>query len=279
MTPADSLASWRPSKIALLDRVSGCPRATRIVECFPGARVRIVNAQRGRVFEDSILQGELVVSKSRLLIGETRQCLRFPDGEIGEDLVCFPYRKLAPLSNGCVYQCAYCRLIMNYWKRQPYIKANVNWERMFDELDRDLFAAGQTAQAGYPVRFRIDPGILIPNWRAAYTEMINGMFDHVATPENITLGMLRLVPRHYVVAERECRVDLREAGRLTEKCNDGKLRYASAERIAFCQFLIERIKTRRASTPISICRESADVYRTLRSQLSPVCNCRPSSCE
>ena len=54
---------------------------------------------------------------------------------------------------------------------------------------------------GYRIRLRIDPGILYEHWRADYADLIRKALA-VLEPENITLGMLRLVPGHLSLARQ-----------------------------------------------------------------------------
>ena len=355
--------AWNPSEIAVLDKVATHPVTQRLLRCFPHANVIPVSTQRGNPFTASSLD-EAAATKHRLFIGETASFVRELDGNLGEGLLCFPYRKLVPFSNGCPFRCAYCYLMLNYRNRQPYIKINVNWNRMLEELERDLFvenkptgynmgemmdslaladatgilrelvpyfaqshmgrlmllsksdcvdsllglehanhtvvswslnpqpvieryeagaaslearlkAAHRVASEGYPIRFRIDPGILIPDWRKHYADLVDVIFNHGLQPENITLGMLRLLPGHYAVTRKAYGIDLHDAGVLEGVHGDGKLRYPAAERVAFYQHIIDCVRTRSPQTPVSLCRETREVMNALRPHLSPRCNCCP----
>jgi spore photoproduct lyase len=66
-------------------------------------------------------------------------------------------------------------------------------------LSQRIRAAKLCQEHGYRVRFRIDPGILFPDWRAAYADLIQKTLT-VTRPENPTLGMLRLLPGHLRLA-------------------------------------------------------------------------------
>ena len=68
------------------------------------------------------------------MIGETSSFLRRFDGCLGGGVCCAPYLKLVPISNGCPYYCTYCYLAYVYRDYQPFIKININYDRMFQEI-------------------------------------------------------------------------------------------------------------------------------------------------
>ncbi len=144
-------------------------------------------------------------------------------------------------------------------------------------LDERLDAARRCQHHGYRLRFRIDPGLLHPGWQADYAEMIQKALE-CTHPENITLGMLRLLPAHLPLMAQAygdrghdlCRQPL------VEKASDGKRRYASADRIAFYRFLIDTIRSFDSHVSISLCRETPEVRHALGSACHPTqCNCLP----
>ncbi len=142
-------------------------------------------------------------------------------------------------------------------------------------LDQRIEAAKQCQNRGYRIRFRIDPGILHDNWQSSYADMIVSALK-AAEPENITLGMLRLVPGHKKLAAqiyRQRAADLTRQA-LTEKCSDGKLRYPPDRRIQFYQFLVNTIRDLDKEVSISLCRETPEVWQALRRHCQPhKCNC------
>ncbi|HBF32920.1 TPA: hypothetical protein DDW35_00005, partial [Candidatus Sumerlaeota bacterium] len=142
-------------------------------------------------------------------------------------------------------------------------------------LEDRLKAAERVAAEGYPIRFRIDPGILIPDWRKHYADLADAIFNYGLQPENITLGMLRLLPGHYAVTRKAYGIDLHDAGVLEGIHGDGKLRYPATERVAFYQHIIDCVRTRSPQTPVSLCRETREVMNALRPHLNPRCNCCP----
>ncbi|GAI07348.1 unnamed protein product, partial [marine sediment metagenome] len=67
------------------------------------------------------------------------------------------------------------------------------------DLDERIKAAKLCQDHGYRIRIRIDPGIIYPNWQAGYADLIRKTLTLIG-PENITLGMLRLLPGHFRLA-------------------------------------------------------------------------------
>jgi spore photoproduct lyase len=144
------------------------------------------------------------------------------------------------------------------------------------DLDERINAAKLCQQHGYRIRFRIDPGILHLNWRNSYAEMIENLLTSTE-PENITIGMLRLVPGHSRMVSQAYPVEIAKAlqkQNLTDLCSDGKLRYPEQQRIEFYTFPIDTIRGLNKTVPVSLCRETPHVLNALKDKcLSPTCNC------
>jgi spore photoproduct lyase len=142
-------------------------------------------------------------------------------------------------------------------------------------LKERIDAARRCQQHGYRVRLRIDPGVLYNGWESDYADLIRQSLE-VLEPENVTLGMLRLVPGHLSLARQaygDRTAHLREAG-LSEKVSDGKLRYPLRRRVEFYRFLIEVIRGFKPHTSIGLCRETRDVWNELSHCCHPdQCNC------
>jgi spore photoproduct lyase len=363
----DSARHYRPHTILLWKPVAEQPEAQRLLALFPSAHVQLVDRQNGVTLPQQQGVHPVLGGKRILMIGETSSFIRSFDGQPGVSVQCRPYLKLVPLSNGCPYYCTYCYLAYIYRQYHSFIKVNINYGRMFDELrqtvvrscgdiafnmgemldslaldhvtnltpklvpffrnlpgaylmlltksanvdnlltvephdrvvvswslnsrrmietheigtaglDERIDAAGRCQSHGYRIRFRIDPGILYPNWQADYAEMVQSALERVR-PENITLGMLRLLPSHLPLIGQAYKNRGRTLRRqtLTEKASDGKLRYASADRIAFYRFLIDAIRCFDAHVSVSLCRETPEVWHALGPLCCPsCCNCLPS---
>jgi spore photoproduct lyase len=360
----DTAGTFKPSTILVWRNVERHAETARILAMFPQARVEIVNRQRLAPAPVRGSAHRIVTGKRTLMIGAASSFLRHFDGGLGGAVCCAPYIKLVPLSNGCPYYCTYCYLAYVYRDYQPFIKLNVNYDKMFEEvrttallspkvvafnmgemldslaldhvsllverlvpffgrlsnaclmlltksanvegllritpnartvvswslnpqrmietyeigtasLEERIGAARRCQEHGYRIRLRIDPGILSGDWRSDYAELLHRALA-VLAPENITLGMLRLLPGHFALARQvygNRAAALREAG-LSEEASDGKLRYPFGQRVEFYRFLIDVIRSFNGRMSIGLCRETPDVWSSLNRRCDPhQCNC------
>ncbi len=360
----DTAGTFKPSRILVWRKVERYAETARIVGMFPQAHVEIVDRQRLTPVAMHGGRHPLVAGKGILMVGEASSFLRDFDGGLGAGVCCAPYFKLVPISNGCPYFCTYCYLAYVYRDYQPFIKVNINYGRMFEEIHAIAFQAGSAVafnmgemldslaldhvsllverlvpffgrlpnaylmlltksaniegllrvtpntqmvvswslntqhmieryeigtasleerlaaarrcqEHGYRIRLRIDPGILDDGWQSDYTDLIRRSLA-VLEPENITLGMLRLLPGHFALARQAYggrAGALREAG-LSERASDGKLRYPLRCRAEFYRFLIDAIRSLNARMSIGLCRETPDVWSVLNHQCDRhQCNC------
>jgi spore photoproduct lyase len=165
---------------------------------------------------------------------------------------------------------------------QTVVSWSLNSQRMIEthepgtaNLDERLTAAKRCQQHGYRIRFRIDPGILYPNWQADYADMIQKALS-VTRPENITLGMLRLFSGHFGLAIQAYgnRAQKLRDHRFVRGATDGKLRYPPKERIKFYTFLLDTIRSFDRNVSVSLCRETAEIWDVLKDRCAVrKCNC------
>jgi spore photoproduct lyase len=142
-------------------------------------------------------------------------------------------------------------------------------------LAERIAAAKQCQDRGYRIRFRIDPGIIYPNWQAGYADFIRNALTSVS-PENITLGMLRLLPGHFRLAEQAygSRAGKLRHNNFVKGATDGKLRYTPKQRIEFYTFLIDTIRSFDKKVSISLCRETPEIWLSLKHLCERrKCNC------
>jgi spore photoproduct lyase len=127
-------------------------------------------------------------------------------------------------------------------------------------LSERVEAARKCQRHGYRIRFRIDPGILYPNWQADYADLIKKTLT-IVKPENITLGMLRLLPGHFRLVtdayDRRARKLL--DNNFVRGASDRKLRYPPKQRIEFYTHLIDVIRSFDKEVSISLCRETPEI--------------------
>src|SRR5262249_23895991 len=138
------------------------------------------------------------------------------------------------------------------------------WELGAPLPNRRFASAAKMQDAGWRIRFRLDP--MIPyddaedNWRAGYTEAIdriNGL-----RPEMVTLGALRASMRGWATAaEKNGRpTDLFDS--LSEKDPSGfKYRLPFKEQVALYRFAIERLDRQRIIP--ALCKEDVSVWKAV----------------
>ena len=163
---------------------------------------------------------------------------------------------------------------------QTVVSWSLNSQEMIEQhesgtasLSERIEAARRCQQHGYRIRIRIDPGILYPNWQAGYAAMIQETLS-VIEPENITLGMLRLLPGHSRLAatayghraKELCGYDF------VKGASDGKLRYRPKQRAEFYAFLIKTIRSFDKKASISLCRETTEIWSVFSN------HCKPGKC-
>jgi len=165
---------------------------------------------------------------------------------------------------------------------QVVVSWSLNTQRAIDlyeigtaDLGERIEAARRCQQHGYRIRLRIDPGILHERWQANYADLLRTALT-VLEPENITLGMLRLVPGHLRLARQIYggRAEgLSKAG-LIDRASDGKLRYPFHRRVEFYRFMIDGIGRLKPRMSIGLCRETTGISRELNHCCVPnQCNC------
>jgi spore photoproduct lyase len=142
-------------------------------------------------------------------------------------------------------------------------------------LDERIEAARLCHKHGYRIRIRIDPGIVYPNWQSGYTDLIRKTLTAIK-PENITLGMLRLLPGHFQLAKQAYgnrAKDLLNC-QFVKGASDDKLRYHPQQRIEFYNFLIDAISSFDKNVTISLCRETPEIWSTFKNCCEQgKCNC------
>jgi spore photoproduct lyase len=142
-------------------------------------------------------------------------------------------------------------------------------------LNERIEAARRCQEYGYRIRLRIDPGILGLNWREGYVDLVRKALT-VLEPENITIGMLRLLPGHFNLASDAYGDRARELWdhNFVRGASDGKLRYPLKERVEFYGFLIDVIRSFNRDVSISLCRETPEIWNVFKDRCQRrKCNC------
>jgi len=192
----------------------------------------------------------------------------------------------AGLSRGYLMLLTKSSNIENLLAVEPNNHTVVSWSlnsrRMIEQhesgtagLSERIEAAMKCQQHGYRIRFRIDPGILHPDWRADYADLIEKTLT-VVRPENITLGMLRLLPAHFHLAVGAYGNRARKLldHNFVRGASDHKLRYPPKQRIEFYTHLIDVIRSFDKDVSISLCRETPEIWSIFKDRCKAgKCNC------
>jgi spore photoproduct lyase len=192
----------------------------------------------------------------------------------------------AGLSRGFLMLLTKSSNIDNLLAVEPNDKTVVSWSlnsrRMIEQhepgtagLSERIEAARRCQQHGYRIRFRIDPGILHPDWQADYADLIEKSLT-IVKPENITLGMLRLLPGHFHLAAGAYGNRARKLldHNFVRGASDHKLRYPPKQRIEFYSHLIDVIRGFDKDVSISLCRETPEIWSIFKGRCKAgKCNC------
>jgi spore photoproduct lyase len=173
-------------------------------------------------------------------------------------------------------------LISTEPNNQVVISWSLNTQKIIDSfepgtasLDQRIRSAKLCKSRGYRIRFRIDPGIIYPGWQDDYARMIKKMLSET-TPENITLGLLRILPGHFNLIKQAYgkRGQMLCNYSLVKGASDGKMRFEPQTRIQFYSFLTEVIRSFNKNASIGLCRETPEVWNVLKNRCLPnQCNC------
>jgi len=192
----------------------------------------------------------------------------------------------AGLSRGFLMLLTKSSNIDNLLDVEPNDKTVVSWSlnsrRMIEQhelgtagLSERIDAAGVCQQHGYRIRIRIDPGILYPDWQAEYADLVEKTLT-IVKPENITLGMLRLLPGHFRLAAGAYGNRARKllSHNFVRGASDRKLRYPPKQRVEFYIHLIDVIRSFDKDVSISLCRETPEIWSIFKGRCKAgKCNC------
>ncbi|PKL47208.1 MAG: hypothetical protein CVV39_06135 [Planctomycetes bacterium HGW-Planctomycetes-1] len=132
----DTAKNFKPDKILLWEKILNDSESQRIIRSFQNTEVEIIKDQRLNHPKSVSAAEALRKSKKILMIGKTSSFINHFNGNIGENMRCFPYYKLVPLSNGCPYNCIYCYLAYIYRKHGAFIKININYDKMLKQIQK-----------------------------------------------------------------------------------------------------------------------------------------------
>lgn len=133
------------------------------------------------------------------------------------------------------------------------------FEHRVPSVNKRIAAAKQVQDAGYEVRFRIDPVFKYRGSESGYQELVDKIFDNL-TPSMITLGEYR--PSRNLIAHISKRFPnsklIELDGKL--KMEAGKKRYDHTTRVQLYSHIIKAIRRRSSKARIALCKETVRVW-------------------
>ncbi len=126
-------------------------------------------------------------------------------------------------------------------------------------------AMRKCARSGYPLRAVVMPVIPVPDWRAVYSRFLRRVLDDVPL-QRITLGGVCIYRSARQLMELKlgaANAISRNLARATEKCADGRDRFALPQRIGIYRHLVDTIRRHRPGLPIALCLEEKAVFDAL----------------
>lgn len=238
------------------------------------------------------LNTDIMFKQIRKAFTNTHHCTHFNMGEMLDSLALDHITNLTPMIIPFFEDFPYAYLmlltksanIQNLLTIDPHPQVVVSWslnsQAMIDSHEHSVASLAERIQAaqtcqqhGYRIRYRIDPGIIYPDWKSGYAQLIEQALTSTQ-PENITLGTVRLLPGHIPFMQRTYQINSFTKKILSEKASDGKLRYPTSQRIEFYRYLIDTIRSFDSKVSISLCRETPSIWQELKSLATPSqCNC------
>ena len=147
------------------------------------------------------------------------------------------------------------------------------FEHRVPTVDTRIAAAKEVQNAGYEVRFRIDPIFTYDGWERGYEELVNKIFDNL-TPSMITLGEYR--PSQNLITHIRKRFPNSKLLELDRKLKmeAGKKRYDFGTRVQLYSHIIRVIRKRNRKVRIALCKETIKVWNACGlDHRGMCCNC------
>lgn len=149
------------------------------------------------------------------------------------------------------------------------------YEKRTEPIASRLAAAKAAQDAGYEVRFRLDPFLLFDGWQEAYSRTINCIYDMEIRPSRITMGSFRLLGNlGGIIKARFPDSDLTDQPLI----NDGgkRKRYPHEVREEFYLTAIAQIREHDEEVSVALCKETPVMHQAFGDLVdSTKCNCLP----
>ncbi len=157
-------------------------------------------------------------------------------------------------------------IIERWWGRSDWsVNAEYvgrTWEHGTPLPSKRVEAAAKMKEAGWPVRFRLDPMVPYPDWREGYAETIDRI--NALEPEMVTIGALRATSAKSL--RRASEANGRDASifdYLTEERDPSGFKYRIRPdlQLELFRFAIERLA--KGSAVPALCKEDASLWTQL----------------
>lgn len=141
------------------------------------------------------------------------------------------------------------------------------WQRYEHSTPNPLLrlqSARACQEKGYPVGIRLDPALLVPEWKREYAKLIKEIYEHLRPGEggieSFVIGGFRYSP---ALGSRIQERFPSNALLLPEfvRCKDGKHRYFRPLRVSLYREIVRQIRRHDPRTPIHLCMETDQVRR------------------
>ena len=163
----------------------------------------------------------------------------------------------------------------NEWQKNVILSWSLNglkvakrWEHLAPNPIERLESAKKVAEAGYEVRLRIDPIVMIDGWKADYAKLIDEMFKRLGPQvERITLGCLR------GLSSTIRNVKDRSWIRFLDESSSWGRKPSFEKRLAMYQSIIEYLMSY-GFNKIGICKDTIAMWQKLNMDFQNItCNC------
>ena len=149
------------------------------------------------------------------------------------------------------------------------------YEQRTEPIESRLAAAKAAQDAGYEVRFRLDPFLLFEGWQEAYSRTIGRIYEMGIQPSRLTLGSFRLLGNlSGIIKARFPESDLLNQPLI----NDGgkRKRYPHDVRKDFYLTAVAQIREHDQDVPIALCKETPEMHQAFGDLVDATkCNCLP----
>jgi spore photoproduct lyase len=162
--------------------------------------------------------------------------------------------------------------LKNEWQKNAILAWSLNapavaerWELYAPRIVDRLKAAEAVSEAGYEVRFRIDPMVPVENWEMHYSELVQMIFENTK-PSRITIGSLRGLTTTLIYCK-----DKSWTVYLTEKSNWGK---KPDFKVRFSMYQLIFDLTKPFDVDVGLCKETLAMWQKLGKPFNRIkCNC------